>query len=79
MYEKEIYNCPLCRENLKYWMIHYIVDEYDEDEDDWLKDADGWEYENEERDQAEREREEDEAEQQEEAIARFQFHMGQRL
>ena len=24
MYQREIYNCPLCRENLKIWMITYI-------------------------------------------------------
>lgn len=24
MYQREIYNCPLCRENLNIWMITYI-------------------------------------------------------
>jgi len=44
MYQREMYNCPLCRENLKIWMITYIGhhqeqahghdDEYDEAAED---------------------------------------------
>jgi hypothetical protein len=78
MYEKEIYNCPLCRENLKFWIINYdswedeTEDEYDDDDYDETED-DNHEY-DEERDQAEQEREEDEEQEREEAIERFQLH-----
>jgi hypothetical protein len=63
MYEREIYNCPLCRENLKFWMIHYIGNGQEEREEDVeyneeAEDAEeGYRI---ERDRVEREREYDE-------------------
>jgi hypothetical protein len=83
MYQREIYNCPLCRENLKIWMIIRMIphigngereqahghdDEYD---DEAAQDA-GERYRI-ERDQAEREREYDEELRREARVERNRF------
>jgi hypothetical protein len=60
MYEREIYNCPLCRENLKIWMITYIGHgEREQGDDDYDDEAaeDARERYQIERDQSEREQE----------------------
>ncbi len=67
MYQREIYNCPLCRENLKIWMITYIGHgEREQGDDEYAEDAEdaGERYREEryreERDQAERDQSEQE-------------------
>ena len=77
MYQREIYNCPLCRENLKIWMITYIghgereQGEQGEYEQAAAEDAEeGYRI---EQDQAEREREYDEELRREARVERNRF------
>ena len=81
MYQRQIYNCPLCRENLKIWIITHIGREereeqaeqgpHDEYEQAAAEDA-GEQYRI-ERDQAEREREYDEELRREARVERNRF------
>jgi len=88
MYQREMYNCPLCRENLKIWMITYIGREeqahgnengheeqghgHDDEYDDEAAQDAGERYRI-ERDQAEREREYDEELRREARLERNRF------
>ena len=75
MYQREIYNCPLCGENLKIWMITHIGhgerEQGDAEYDEAAEDA-GEQYRI-ERDQAEREREYDEELRREARVERNRF------
>ena len=80
MYQRQIYNCPLCRENLKIWIITHIGREEREEQaeqgphdeyDEAAEDA-GEQYRI-ERDQAEREREYDEELRREARLERNRF------
>lgn len=79
MYQREIYNCPLCGENLKIWMITHIGHEEqgeqgeqgDAEYDEEAEDAE--EQHRIEQDQSEREREYDEELRREARLERNRF------
>ena len=76
MYQREIYNCPLCGENLKVWMITHIgreeqAEQGDTEYDEAAEDA-GEQYRI-EQDQSEREREYDEELRREARLERNRF------
>lgn len=80
MYQRQIYNCPLCRENLKIWIITHIGREEREEQaeqgphdeyDEAAEDA-GEQYRI-EQDQSEREREYDEELRREARVERNRF------
>ena len=76
MYQRQIYNCPLCRENLNIWMITHIgrevqAEQGDTEYDEAAEDA-GEQYRI-EQDQSEREREYDEELRREARLERNRF------